>query len=150
VRVWRLTRAVYGRDPLLGEGAARSGNRWNSPGERVAYTSNNRSLAVLEMLVHVTRDTVPKDLLLIPVEVPDELVAEATELPADWNRLPYSVGARRLGDRWVEGRRSVGLLVPSVVLPAERNLLINPVHPDARRIAVLKAEAFSFDRRLLR
>jgi len=150
VRVWRLTRLPHSQEPLSGLGAAKAGNRWNSPGVRVAYTSSSRPLAVLEMLVHVSRDTVPADPVLIPIEVPDPLIAVATQLPGDWNALPYSAGARRLGDRWAKDSRSVALLVPSVVLPAERNLLINPVHPDFPRVEVLAAEHFCFDRRLLR
>lgn len=150
MRVWRLTRAVYAADPLSGQGAALAGNRWNSPGVRIAYASTSRPLAVLEMLVHVTRDTLPADPVLIPVEVPDGLVAEATSLPVDWAALPYGPEARRFGDDWIAERGTLALLVPSVVLPAERNVLINPAHPAMRRVRVRPAEAFAFDRRLLR
>ena len=147
---WRLTRAVYRTDPLSGYGAALAGSRWNSPGVRIAYTSTSRPLAVLEMLVHVTRDTIPADPILIPIEVPDSVVAEAKALPPDWADLPYGQQARTYGDRWVAAHATVALLVPSVVLPAERNLLVNPLHPAARRIRVRPPEAFAFDRRLLR
>ena len=75
MRVWRITRSVHAASPLSGEGAARSGNRWNSAGVRIAYTSTSRALAVLEMLVHVTRDTIPEDIVLIPVDVPASLIA---------------------------------------------------------------------------
>jgi len=54
------------------------------------------------------------------------------------------------GDRWAAEDRSVALLVPSVVLPVERNLWINPMHPDYPKIAALAPERFRFDRRLLR
>ena len=101
------------------------------------------------MLVHVTRDTIPENLLILPFNVPDNLVQEAGGLPRDWNALPYSASARRFGDRWAAERRSAALLVPSVVLPGERNLLINPMHPDYPKIAALAAEQFQFDRRLL-
>jgi RES domain-containing protein len=147
---WRLTRAAYRADPLSGHGAALAGNRWNSPGVRIAYASTSRALAVLEMLVHVTRDTVPADPVLIPIEVPDELVAEATALPKDWSALPYGEQARKFGDRWVAERGSVALLVPSVILPAERNLLLNPLHPGTSRVKIRAPESFAFDRRLLR
>ena len=150
MRVWRLTRAVYRADPLSGHGAALVGNRWNSPGMRIAYTSTSRPLAVLEMLVHVARDTVPDDSTLIPIDVPDALVAEARDLPSDWADLPYGPEARRFGDLWITQRASVALLVPSVVIPAERNLLLNPAHPRLRRVQVRPAEPFAFDRRLLR
>ena len=150
MRGWRLTRPRYQRDPLSGFGAARAGSRWNSPGVRVGYASTSRPLAVLEMPVHVGRDAVPDDLVLIPIEVPDELVEQAANLPHDWNRLPFSLGARGVGDRWAADGRAVALAVPSVVLPLEKNLLVNPLHPDFLRVGILPPEPFSFDRRLLR
>ena len=149
MRAWRITREIHRPHALSGEGAARVGNRWNSPGVRIAYTSTSRPLAVLEMLVHVTRDTIPENLLILPFNVPDNLVQDAEGLPRDWNALPYSASARRFGDRWAAERRSAALLVPSVVLPGERNLLINPMHPDYPKIAALAPEPFQFDRRLL-
>jgi RES domain-containing protein len=63
---------------------------------------------------------------------------------------PFSAGARTLGGHWVHQARSVALIVPSVVLPAERNVLINPAHPHLRRVRVLPPEPLAFDRRLLR
>jgi RES domain-containing protein len=150
MRVWRLTRAVYASDPLSGRGAAIAGNRWNSPGTRVAYAASSRALAALEMLVHVTRETVPADLVFVPIDLPNRLVREATGLPGDWADLPYGPNARRFGDRWVREGRSLGLLVPSLVVPAERNVLINPRHRAFGRVRVGSAEPFAFDRRLIR
>lgn len=150
MRAWRLTRAVYASDPLSGRGAAIAGNRWNSPGTRLAYAATSRALAALEMLVHVTRETVPPDLVLVPIDLPNRLVREATGLPGDWADLPYGPNARRFGDRWVLEGRSLGLLVPSLVVPAERNVLINPQHRAFGRVRVGPMEPFAFDRRLVR
>ena len=149
-RVWRITRSIHTVNPLSGEGAARSGSRWNSRGVRVAYTSTSRPLAVLEMLVHVTRESVPDDIVLIPIDVPAALIAEMASPPPDWNALPWSDPSRDAGDKWAHDKRSVALLVPSVVLPAERNLLINPLHPDFRRVKLHAPEVHAIDRRLLR
>jgi RES domain-containing protein len=150
VQVWRITRSVHSANPLSGQGSARAGNRWNSPGVRMGYTSASRALAVLEMLVHVTRDTVPPDIVLIPIEVPDGLIAELKPIPKDWNSLPYGANARAAGDRWVQALSSVGLLVPSAVLTREHNLLINPLHPDFTRVKVHPVERDFLDRRLFR
>ena len=148
MRVWRITRAAHAANPLSGEGAARSGNRWNSPGVRMAYASTSRPLAVLEMLVHVTRDTIPGDLRLIPIDVPDDSITELKLLPKQWNSVPYGGEARPAGDHWVKGQSSVALLVPSAVLRGERNLLINPLHPEIARVAVLAVESGFLDSRL--
>ena len=150
MRAWRLTRALYASDPLSGRGAAIAGNRWNSPGTRVAYAATSRALAALEMLVHVTRETVPPDLVFVPIDLPDRLVVEATGIPGDWAGLPYGPNARRFGDRWVAERRSLGLLVPAVVVPAERNVLINPQHRAIGRARIGPVETFAFDQRLIR
>jgi RES domain-containing protein len=86
--------------------------------------------------------------VLIPVDVPDDLIDEP-EIPSGWNALPESAAARHLGDRWIESAASVAVLVPSVILPADKNILINPAHPDFGKVRVLPVEAFAFDRRLL-
>ena len=150
MRVWRITRSVHAAHPLSGEGAARSGSRWNSRGVRIGYTSTTRPLAVLEMLVHVTRDSVPDDIVLIPIDVPTDLIDELETPPANWNALPWSGPGRNVGDQWVLEKKSAALLVPSVVLPAERNLLINPLHPDFPRLKIHPPELNAIDRRLLK
>ncbi len=148
MRVWRITRAVHAANPLSGEGAARAGNRWNSVGVRMGYTSTSRPLTVLEMLVHVTRETVPLDILLIPIDVPDDLITELKPVPKQWNEVPFNSQARAAGDHWVSAMSSAGLLVPSAVLTAEQNLLINPLHPEFSRIRVLEGESNFLDLRL--
>jgi len=146
--LWRVTRRVYCANPLTGEGAARAGNRWNSKGVRVAYTSTSRSLAVLEMLVHVTRETVPTDVVLVPVEVPDEFITDMEDIPDGWNEYPWPDTASEAGDRWVREGSSAALLVPSAVLKREENLLINPAHPDFAKVRVHAPEENALDRRL--
>jgi RES domain-containing protein len=148
MRVWRLTSAIHAIDPLSGRGAALVGGRWNSPGRRVAYASASRSLAVLELLVHVSRETVPNHLVFVPFDVPDRLVRELAAPPKGWNELPWSDVARASGDAWVESRSSLALSVPSLVVPQERNLLVNPLHPQFSRIALHPPEAFALDERL--
>lgn len=148
--LWRLTRTAYARDPLSGTGAARAGSRWNSPGVRIGYASTSRPLALLEMLVHVTRDSVPDDLILVPIELPEAVVATLDALPPDCNVLPFSMDARRTGDRWAAAKSSLALRVPSVVLPSESNVLVNPLHPAFPQVRIGPPEALSLDRRLFR
>ena len=42
------------------------------------------------------------------------------------------------------------LLVPSVLAPNENNWLINPAHPDYKRIVVREVEPLSYDPRMFR
>ena len=146
--VWRGTRSVHAARPLSGAGSARTGSRWTSVGIRVAYTATTRALAVLETLVHLTRETIPVDAVLIPIEVPDELIGELTIPPKNWNEFPYREGARGAGDRWIRERSSLGLLVPSAILPGDRNLLINPAHPEFIKVLIHAPEPGAFDSRL--
>ena len=88
-------------------------------------------------------------MILVPIDVPARVIGEPDNLPADWNGLPYSASAREVRDLWVGSRASAALLVPSVVLPAERNLLINPAaaglppgtRPSGRTVRVRSAVA---------
>lgn len=150
MRVWRITRSVHAAYPLSGEGAARSGNRWNSRGVRIGYTSTSRPLAVLEMLVHVAQESLPEDIVLIPIDVPGDLIVELETPPNNWNALPYSSQGRHTGDRWAHDKKSAALLVPSAVLAAEQNLLINPLHPDFPKVKIHTPETHAIDRRLLK
>jgi RES domain-containing protein len=150
VLVWRITRSVHAAYPLSGEGAARAGNRWNSRGVRIGYTSTSRPLAVLEMLVHVSCEGVPDDVVLIPIDVPSVLITELETPPKDWNALPFGDRGRQAGDTWAREKKSAALLVPSVVLPAERNLLINPLHPEFTQVKIHAPEFHAIDRCLLR
>ncbi len=55
---------------------------------------------------------------------------------------------RECGRAWVEAGRSVALLAPSVIIPGERNVLINPLHPDFARLEPTEPVPFRFDPRL--
>ena len=64
--------------------------------------------------------------------------------------MPAGPAARDLGDEWLRDGSELTLEVPSVPIPEESNLLINPAHPDFPRVKVTSERRFSFDRRLLR
>lgn len=143
--VWRLALAAY--PALDGEGARRRGGRWNEPGTPVVYTSEHLSLAVLESLVHADPDLLPDDLTAFQIEVPDEIAESALAagpLPDDWEDPDVSV---RLGQEWVASGGPV-LVVPSIVVPRERNVLLNPRLARASEIRVVGQEPFAFDARL--
>ncbi len=149
MRAYRLCRSRY--PAYGGEGARRAGGRRNSKGTRILYMSENRSLSVLEVLVHLT-DTPPDKFVLGAAEVPENISYESlheSDLPSDCQTLVVrrQDATRRLGDEWVKSLRSAVLLVSSVVT-GERNLLMNPEHPDFQRIRFLEPQPFTFDLRL--
>jgi len=114
----------------------------------MVYAASSRPLAVLEMLVHLTRDRLPSSAVLIPIEIPDESIAGLPALPDGWNSHPHGQETQWIGDQWIAEARSLAMFVPSAVIPAERNILINPGHARFGEIRVGDAEPHAFDRRL--
>ena len=142
--VHRLAKAAY--TGLDGEGARLFGGRWNSPGRPMIYAAASPSLAVLEVLVHLDLppELMPDDYRLLSLELPDTGPVEHIE------QTPEDDGARRaIGDRFLTQTASLALTVPSVVVPQERNTLINPRHPAAAGLRLVSNEPFSLDARLL-
>lgn len=150
MRVWGIAREVY--DPLDGEGPRRFGGRWNSRGAPVVYTAAHLSLAVLEVLVHADPDLIPRDLAVFELDLPDDISMERVyldALPADWQRLPEHRVCRQAGDDWLARGSAAVLALPSAIIPEETNYLMNPAHPDGRRVRVVRTRPFVFDPRLL-
>ena len=54
------------------------------------------------------------------------------------------------GSRWVAEARSLVLKVPAAVLPVSSNYLINPRHPQAARLKIVRQVEVSLDPRLVR
>jgi len=149
-RAWRIVREDHGYTAFDGEGAWRFGGRWNSRGTRTVYTSATLSLAALETLVHLNPPVAFK-YVAIPIEFDEALVETfaTSDLPADWNEEPPPPSTAEIGDRWVRESRSAVLELPSVIIPAEPNYLLNPAHSDFKRIRIGKPAPFSFDPRLI-
>lgn len=147
MRLFRL--ASRRHDPLSGLGAARFGGRWNSPGRPMVYTSEHLSLAVLEGLVHIDQiEDWPADRRYWEYELDDELTErlDRAELPDRWSLQPRVT--REIGDDFLVRQRTPAMVVPSVVVPIESNVLLNPEHPELRRMQLLNEEDFSLDPRL--
>ncbi|MBA2432293.1 MAG: RES family NAD+ phosphorylase [Chthoniobacterales bacterium] len=146
-RLEALTRSKSAQ-AFSGEGGLRYAGRWNSHGTRVVYTSSSAALACLETLVHMQTSPKPEERWLFTIEVPDRLVEELLPLPRGWDAEPASAASRTVGDQWIGSQRSVALLVPSVVVPVEKNALLNPRHPLFKLAWVKKPTRFRYDPRL--
>lgn len=149
MRVWRLVRVRHAIAAFSGEGAARFGGRWNSRGIRMVYASGSLSLAALETLVHLN-PLMPLRYVAIPVDFDvDQLeVLPEAALPKDWAARPPGFATQRLGDAWISRFSAVVWAVPSVIVPGERNYLLNPRHPEFSRLRIGTPESFAFDPRL--
>lgn len=150
-RIYRVLRKKYAQSPFDGEGAFRYGGRWSSPGARVSYASEHQSLALLEYFVHLDQDDPPGDLVLASAEIPDDLPrshVNLSQLPGNWRDPVAPPELAQIGDEFVRRREYCLLLVPSAIVPAEFNWLINPDHPDFTRIVVHDVEPVSYDARM--
>lgn len=120
----------------------------------VIYTSTSIALACLETVVHVTGDQgLPLRRWLVAIDIPAEhwqqrLCLEPAELPG-WDATPAERSSRSWGDRWLQGQSSLIALVPSVIVPEERNALINPAHPGASSLVATVIRPWTYDSRLV-
>lgn len=143
-----MTKAQYAEKAFDGEGARLYGGRWNSPGRSVVYLAGCLALAALEILVHVKRQQELGGYVKIRVEVSENLVGAAGELPVNWRQGRTPDETRALGDAWLRAGETLLLRVPSVVIPEEFNYLLNPRHRDFGELTFGDAAPFSFDPRL--
>lgn len=149
---WRIVKRKYAADAFDGEGARRFGGRWNSKGASVVYAAGSESLAILEVYVHLDEDSILEAYALCKVEFDSSLieVAGLTQLPSGWRNGSPPSGTQRFGDEWIRNGASVILAVPSVIVPAESNYLINPRHPDFARLRIGQPEPYTFGSRLVK
>jgi RES domain-containing protein len=153
IKAWRLVREKRLPDAFTGEGARLGRGRWNHVGTPVVYVSETQSLAILELFIHFTRIDIKlsKSLLVIPLEIPDSLeVIEVfpKDLKSDWRSSPPPDSTRDVGTQWVKKGRSAVLRVPSVIVPEEFNLVLNPKHADFAKIKIGEPKRFALDARL--
>ena len=150
IRVYRILRKRYAKTPFDGEGAYRYGGRWSSPGIRLAYASERLSLAMIEYFVHLDQDDPPPDLVVAAADVPDDVSrvsVSPSSLPTTWRLTPAPMELALIGDRFARRRREAILVVPSALAPSESNWLLNPDHPDFRRVRLRAPQSFEYDAR---
>lgn len=154
---WRIAAdtARYPADDLSGEGARVTGGRWNAPDHAVVYASTTRALACLETFVHLNAGGLPLNRYLVEISIPDPLWDQARRetrdsLPVGWDAAPASLTSIQLGTEWLLAKRTALLILPSVIVPEECNILINPAHPEAAGVTCRKLRKWLYDPRLLR
>jgi RES domain-containing protein len=144
--LWRLYRARHGPG-LDGIGGLFADGRWHAQGERVVYLGGSAAIVVLERLAHTDPDLLPNDLRLARFEfsgpVLETKVEEFAPLPVNWRQDENAT--RRIGARWQQQGPSCLLAVPSAILPEELNFVLNPEHPGAKRLRLVRERRFTFD-----
>lgn len=130
IHAWRIVKEKYADSAFSGEGARLGGGRFNSIGIPVVYTAESLALAELEILVNLPSDRLLGSYVAFRVSFDEGLVMslQKDKLPTDWRSDPAPTAVCALGDEWVRGGESLVLDVPSAVVPAEHNYLIDPHH----------------------
>ena len=146
--VYRLVNGDF-KDDLSGTGSKLYGGRWNSAGLNAVYTTENISLAILEILVHIKRYRIPSDYHLLSINIPDTIkpmIINKEKLKKNWkDDPPYS---QFIGDEFLKETQSLILKVPSSIVDQENNFILNPSHADASKIKITSTMLFEFDKRL--
>lgn len=130
--VYRLSTPAYGGD-LSGQGSRLYGGRWNERGTPALYTATSVSLALLEVLVHVgDYADLPKEYTVTKIEVLREIETTIPDLPIT------KEASQKIGQKLLQDPTCLGFWVPSVVVPSERNLVLNPSCAEYRDLVNVK------------
>jgi RES domain-containing protein len=148
MQVYRIASCKY-IDNLTGAGAAMYGGRWNSIQVYMLYTASSPSLALLETLVHMTN--IPKEgFCMMKLMIPEDKMKEVNEneLPDDWATYPAPDQLKIIGDQFIRDNKFLALIIPSAIMPEEKNILLNPNHPDFKKVKVIFKRNLKVDKRL--
>lgn len=149
--VYRLAKEVYHKD-ITGTGARIYGGRWNLKGIPALYACETRALSTLEFLVHTDYDLLPPKLKLLNIQLPlkdsDVLKIKAGDLPKNWRRTPAPRELKNIGQKYLIEEHHLAIKVPSVIIPDEFNIVINPLHQDFDQVKIDKIQTYKIDVRL--
>lgn len=150
--LWRIAVEApsYAANDLSGNGAKLTGGRWNSKGTPLVYCATSIALATLETVHCLRNGSLPFNRYLVRIDLPDAVWSARQvldPLPGGWDAIPAGLSARMAGDAWVASGSSALLLVPSVIVPDEYNVLINAQHADAGAIVAAAVKRWIYDPR---
>ena len=153
--LWRIAKETpdYPADDLGGGGPKAVGGRWNRKGTAAVYASTSIALATLETLAHLGGNISIRNAFLVRIHVPPALWAQRrivsiASLPPAWLAEPPGAASVDFGDAWLRAQAHLLLLVPSIIVPEEYNVVINPAHPSAARLSAIVARQHVYDPRL--
>lgn len=154
VFLWRIAKETpdYAAADLTGGGAKIMGGRWNRKGTPGVYASTSIALAILETLAHLGGNVSIRNAFLVRMMVPSALWAQRAtvgvdSLPPAWLAEPPGIASIAAGENWLRARAHALLLVPSIMVPEEYNVVINPLHPGAVQITARVARQHVYDPR---
>jgi RES domain-containing protein len=153
--IWRIAKETpgYPAIDLSGGGARAVGGRWNRKGTAAVYASTTIALATLETLAHLGGNISIRNAFLISITIPKALWAQrrivsVASLPPAWLAEPPGAASMDYGDAWLRAHAGLLLMVPSIIVPEEYNVVINPAHAAAGQVTAQIARQHRYDPRL--
>lgn len=148
--VWRLCKEEYA--DLSGIGASLYGGRWNSPNHSVVYTASHLALAFVEIIPGLRKGSSPKGFVSLYISIEDSVSKKElnlTDFPSNWKEGKANQWFIETGNCWLQERKELLLIVPSVIIPEEKNVLINPHHPEIPLVQIIETKPFTIDHRFI-
>jgi RES domain-containing protein len=153
--IWRVGADTpdYAANDRSGKGAELTGGRWNRKGVALLYCSSSIALSCLETLAHLAgADPLPLNRHLVRIRIPTNLWNQRNVFNrtsnVGWDAEPSGKVSLDWGTKWAQSTTTLLAEVPSVIVPAESNILINPRHADQRRLQFKKHRRWTYDLRL--
>ena len=150
MHVWRLCREENA--DLSGVGARLYGGRWNSPSRAVVYTASSLSLAFVEIIPGLRKGIFPKGFVSLHIAIEESVSKKEINLedfPAGWREGKANKWFIEMGNNWLQERKELLLIAPSAIVPEEKNILINPHHPEINLVEITAIKPFTIDPRFI-
>ena len=151
IKAWRISKAKHKKTAFTGTGTQFASGRWHHLNVPVVYGADSLALAALEQFVHVTNEAIHIRYVSFELDIPPSLiirVEDIASMPPRWRKQPPGQKTMAIGSNWVKSGQSAVFSVPSAIILTERVFVLNPNHPDFRKINIGSAEKFSFDSRI--
>ncbi len=135
---------------LTGEGAKLHGGRWNKIGVPCIYTSESKSLSVLEYAANVRLEEMPVSLSITVYELPEKSWKEISvdQLPKNWQEVPIPEENKLMATELLQSLNILALKIPSIIIPSEYNFILNPLATKFETIKIVEVHNFTMDKRI--
>ncbi|MES2797765.1 MAG: RES family NAD+ phosphorylase [Bacteroidota bacterium] len=148
MEIFRISKTKYIND-LTGYGAKQYGGRWNRPGLAALYTSEARSLAMLELFVHfASKEAFKQDYSFISLNLNSQFLVNMDSKLLPKNALEINDNRLwKITEHYFLNENVLALRVPSILIQKEYNIIINPMHEKINELVVNNVEKVNFDER---
>jgi len=146
---YRISKQQYAND-LSGEGARINGGRWNPIGTPALYSSENRSLCILELLANTPSGLIPKNYVILTDNLFEQNIKDVSKLikGIDWKSPQLNFKTQQLGKEVFTKENMLGIYVPSSIVTEEFNLVLNPMHKNYKKVKIKRKKPVKLDDRL--